>query len=153
MLRSLFWSLLWTVYVVVVAIVGVVVDVDDEEREGGGEDTQRIISNNPNLKCVLACMNLYRIHIVHMQCVARCMFFGTHLAPALHPDRSHCPSEAIRISADAACRRPVSFLRMMHHCIMAPGFRHKVCPANRPQGRRQWDWQRNWFPMHAILAV
>ena len=30
-----------------------------------------------------------------------------------------------RLYADAACRRPVSFLRMMHHCIMAPGFQPK----------------------------
>ena len=60
---------------------------------------------------------------------------------------------AILTSGDAACRRPVPFLRMMLHCIMAPGFRPKVRPANRPQGRRHWDWQRHWFPNYAILAV
>ena len=41
-----------------------------------------------------------------------------------------CTSETILTSADAACRRPVSFLRMMHHCIMAPGFQPKERPAN-----------------------
>ena len=64
-----------------------------------------------------------------------------------------CTSETILTSADAACRRPVSFLRMMHHCIMAPGFQPKERLANRPQGRRHWDWQRNWFATYAILAV
>ena len=33
-------------------------------------------------------------------------------------------------SAHAACRRPVSFLRMMQHWIMAPGFQPKERPAN-----------------------
>ena len=56
-------------------------------------------------------------------------------------------------SAHAACRRPVSFLRMMQHWIMAPGFQPKERPANRPQGRRHGDWQRGWFAMHAILPV
>ena len=81
----MFWSLLWIVYVVVVAVVVVVVDVDDEEGEGGGEDAQRRISNNPNLKCFLACMILYRIHSVRMQCFARCMCLGAQIAPSLHP--------------------------------------------------------------------
>ena len=56
-------------------------------------------------------------------------------------------------SAHAACRRPVSFLRMMHHCIMAPGFQPKERLANRPQGQRHWDRQRNWFATYATLAV
>ena len=75
-------------YVVVVAVVVVIVDVDDEEGEGGGEDAQRRKSNNPNLKGFLSCMNLYHIHIVRMQCFARCMFFGIHIALSLHPDQS-----------------------------------------------------------------
>ena len=59
-------------YVVVVAVVVVIVDVDDEEGEGGGEDAQRRI---------LSCMNLYHIHIVRMQCFARCMFFRHSYGP------------------------------------------------------------------------
>ena len=74
-----------------VAIVVVVVDVDDEEGEGGGEVAQRRKSNNPNLKGFLSCMNLYHIHIVRMQCFARCMFFGIHIALSLHP---HCRYES-----------------------------------------------------------
>ena len=66
---------------------------------------------------------------------------------------ARCTSETILSSADGACRRPVSFLRMMHHCIMAPGFQPKERHANRPQGRRHWDWQRDWFASYAILAV
>ena len=64
-----------------------------------------------------------------------------------------CTSETILTSADAACRRPVSFQRIMHHCIMAPGFQPKERLANRPQGQRHWDRQRNWFATYAILAV
>ena len=64
-------------YVVVVAVVVVIVDVDDEEGEGGGEDAQRRKSNKPNLKGFLSCMNLYHIHIVRMQCCARCMIVST----------------------------------------------------------------------------
>ena len=58
-----------------------------------------------------------------------------------------------RLYADAAYRRPVSFLRMMHHCIMTPEFQPEERLANRPQGRRHWDWQRNWFATYAILVV
>ena len=68
-------------YVVVVAVVVVIVDVDDEEGEGGGEDAQRRKSNNPNLKGFLSCMNLYHIHIVRMQCFARCMLFSAFILP------------------------------------------------------------------------
>ena len=68
-------------YVVVVAVVVVIVDVDDEEGEGGGEDAQRRKSNNPSLKGFLSCMNLYHIHIVRMQCCARCMFFRHSYGP------------------------------------------------------------------------
>ena len=81
LLWSLFWSLFWIFYVVVVAVVVVIVDVDDEEGEGGGEDAQRRKSNNPNLKGFLSCMNLYHIHIVRMQCCARCMFFRHSYGP------------------------------------------------------------------------
>ena len=71
---------------------------------------------------------------------------------------SCCVSSACAVStheADAACRRPVSFLRMLHHCIMAPAFRPRVRPANVPQGRqgRRHDRQSHWFPIYAILAV
>ena len=81
--------------------------------------------------------------------------FGIHVALSVHPDLSRCTSETIVTSADALRRRPVSLLRMMHHCIMAPGFRPKVRPANLPQGRpgRRHDRRRNWFPIYAILAV
>ena len=68
-------------YVVVVAVVVVIVDVDDEEGEGEGEDAQRRKSNNPNLKGFLSCMNLYHIHIVRMQCFARCMLFSAFTLP------------------------------------------------------------------------
>ena len=72
-------------YVVVVAVVVVIVDVDDEEGEGGGDDAQRRKSNNPNLKGFLSCMNLYHIHIVRMQCFARCMFFRHSYCPFIAP--------------------------------------------------------------------
>ena len=58
--------------------------------------------------------------------------------------RRHCPWDSVE---------PVSLLHMMHHCIMAPGCRPKVHPANRPQCRRHWDWRCNWFPIHATLVV
>ena len=35
--------------------------------------------------CVFLCVNLCHIHIVRMQCCARCMFFGIHMALSLHP--------------------------------------------------------------------
>ena len=79
--------------------------------------------------------------------------FGIHRALSLHPGQSRCAPRKVLTSADAACPRHVSLLRMMHHCIMAPGFAPKVRLADRPQGRRHWDWHRNWFPMYAILAV
>ena len=63
-----------------VAVVVVIVDVDDEEGDGGCEDAERRKSNNPSLKGFLSCMNLYHIHMVRMQCFARCMFFGIHIA-------------------------------------------------------------------------
>ena len=76
-------------------------------------------------------------------CFARCMFFGIHIALSLHPQ--------------CRCRfyvsTTVSFLRMMHHCIMAPGFQPKERPANRGSGQSHRDWQRNWFASYAILAV
>ena len=122
-----------------------------EERKGG-EDAQRRKSNNPNLKGFLSCMNLYHIHIVRMQCFARCMFFRHSYGPFIASTADPLQRRFLA-SADAACRRPLSFLRMMHHCIMAPGFQPKERPANRPQGRRHWDWQRNWFARYAILAV
>ena len=124
-----------------VAVVVVIVDVDDEEGEGRGEDAQRRKSNNPNLVGFLSCMNLYHIHSVRMECFARCMFFGIHIALSANPDLLRCTSETIVTSADAARRRAVSFVRMMHHCIMAPGLGPKVRPADRPQGRRHWGRQ------------
>ena len=42
--------------------------------------------------------------------------------------------------SDAACRRPVSFLRMMPHCIMASGFQPKERPANRPVPSTASQW-------------
>ena len=77
-----------------VAIVVVIVDVDDEEGEGGGEDAQRRNACNA----------------LHDAC-----FFGIHSAISLHPGQSRCASRKVLTSADAACPRPVSFLRMMHH--------------------------------------
>ena len=86
-------------YVVVVAVVVVIVDVDDEEGEGGGEDAQRRKSNNPNLKGFLSCMNLYHIHIVRIQCFARCIFFCIHMSLPLHPQ---CWYESWQHFRDAA---------------------------------------------------
>ena len=88
-------------YVVVVAVVVVIVDVDDEEGEGRGEDAQRRESNNPNLKGFLSCMNLYHMHIVRMQCFARCMFFSAVILPFKSFVR-FCPQLMLRV--DDLCR-------------------------------------------------
>ena len=64
-----------------VAVVVGIVDVDDEEGQGGGGDAQKRESNNPNLKGFLSCMHLYHIHIVRMQCFFHdACFFGIHIA-------------------------------------------------------------------------
>ena len=70
--------------------------------------------------------------------------------PSLHSDLSRCTAETIVLLANAACRRPLSFLRMMHHCIITSGFGPKVLPADRSQGWRLWDRQRNSFPISRL---
>ena len=77
-----------------VAIVVVIVDVDDEEGEGGGEDAPR-----RRMHAMLCTMHV----------------FGNHNALSLQPGQSRCAARKVLTSADAACPRPVSFLRMMHH--------------------------------------
>ena len=57
-------------------------------------------------------MNLYHIPSVRIQCFPRWIF--RHSYCLLSASSSvRCTSETILTSADAACRRPVSFLRMM----------------------------------------
>ena len=43
----------------------------------------------------------------------------------------HCIHIAVT-KGPVACRRPVSFLRMMHHCIMAPGLNKKAKSLKAP---------------------
>ena len=92
-------------------------------------------------------VNLYYNNIVRMQCFARRMFSNICIVLSLELSRQmevqSGGAEYLLTSADGACRRPVSFLRMMHHCIMAPGFRREVPPANRPKSRCHWDWHRD----------
>ena len=73
-----------------------------------------------SLKHVRVGYILYARNAVHDAC-----FLAPHdsaLSNAAHAAYGRCASENILASADDACRRPLSFLRMMHHCIMAPGF-------------------------------
>ena len=44
---------------------------------------------------------------------------GLPFVDLMYVDAYHrCASEDIMTSADAACRRLMSFLRMMHHCML-----------------------------------
>ena len=89
-------------------------------------------------------VNLYYNNIVRMQCFARRMFSNICIVLSLELSRQmgvqSGGAEYLLRSADGACRRSVSFLRMMHHCIMASGFRRQVPAANRRKSRCHRDW-------------
>ena len=56
-------------------------------------------------------------------------------------------------SADAACRRPQSFLRFMHHCFTHTWFQPEEDPSTLPQSRRYRHWLRHSFATYTILAL
>ena len=69
-------------------------------------------------------------------------FFGSHIAL----QRPLSPQVMLRVD-------DLSFLRMMHHCIIAAGFQPKERPANRRQGRLHRDRLHDSSARNASLAV